>query len=246
MDVDLDHAGVRRHLDDVHTRIVGRAIALHLQRQPKGFRAFLQCGDQLQIIFELFNRRHEHAEHAIARLNRHSRAHRADDEIGGYGGFGLARFCDRVMLTQLLRVGQGAARLGGVLRVDVGIVLGRNPRQRLHRQAEADGGIAGHQEQAPATGLPQLADPARAILRVPALHGEHIARRFQQAALKRAQHARALLGVFDLGIHRVDVFRQAAFFKHPMGGVFKGGQNKLGADANAFGKIHRECLRVLD
>ena len=246
MDVDLYHAGVGRDLDDVHARIVGRTVAFHLQRQAKGFCAFLQCGDQLQIIFELLNGGHEHAENAIARLNRHSGAHSADDEIGGHGGFRLARFCDGVMLAQLLRVGQGAARLGGVLRVDVGIACGGYPRQRLHRQAEADGGIAGHQEQAPASGLPQLADPARTILRVPALNGEHIAGRFQQPALERAQHARALFGVFDLGIHRVDVFRQAAFLQHPMGGVFKGGQNKPGADAKAFGEIHRERLRVLD
>ena len=50
MDIDLDHAGIGRHLDDVDARIGRRGIALDMHRQTEVARRHLDGGDEFEII----------------------------------------------------------------------------------------------------------------------------------------------------------------------------------------------------
>ncbi len=61
MDVDLDHAGIRRDANDVHARIDRRRVALDLHRQPDFFGCGLSGRDQFEIILEPLDRRQKHA-----------------------------------------------------------------------------------------------------------------------------------------------------------------------------------------
>ena len=104
--------------------------------------------------------------------------------------------------------------------MDIGILRWRHVRQRAERHAEADRGIAGDQENLAAAGAPSLADPAASVgLGVPGLHGKDIAGRGRQAALEDLGDAGALFRVLQLGIGRIDIFRQAAFLDDPFGRV---------------------------
>ncbi len=81
MDIDLDDAGIGRHLDHVDARIVGRRIALDVDGALFSRAAALDRGEQFEIIVELRDRRHEHADLAVARLDRQRRAHGAFNRL---------------------------------------------------------------------------------------------------------------------------------------------------------------------
>ena len=61
MNVDFDHAGVRRNANDIHARIDRGRVALDLHRKPDFFRRRLSGGDQFEVILEPLDRRQEHA-----------------------------------------------------------------------------------------------------------------------------------------------------------------------------------------
>ena len=77
MDIHLDHAGVGRHLDDIEARVDRRLITLDMQWQAGLLGRLLHRGEQFEIMFELFHRRHEHAERPVARLDGQRGAHAA-------------------------------------------------------------------------------------------------------------------------------------------------------------------------
>ena len=139
MHIDLDDAGVRRHLDDVDARILRRRIALNMHRTIGGLRRQFDHGEQFEIILHALDRRHEGAQDAVARLDGERRAHGAGD-----GRFRRLlrqrRTGGRAIAVQdLFGIGQGAANFSWVLRRDVGIGVRRDVRQGAQRQAEADG-----------------------------------------------------------------------------------------------------------
>ena len=61
MDVDFDHAGVRRDANDVHARIDRGRVALDLHRKSDFFGRGFGGGDQFEIVLEPLDRRQEHA-----------------------------------------------------------------------------------------------------------------------------------------------------------------------------------------
>ena len=158
MDVDLDDAGIGRHLDDLEPRVVRRRIAFDMQGKAELPGGRFDLRDQLEIVLELRHRRHEHAEHAVARLDRQRRAHRAfDDRLLAKPGLRRRR-CARSGLA-----GTAPARNPGARdapRADPADGCAeprrRQMRQRGHRQSQADGRVARHQEKAPAAQLPTL------------------------------------------------------------------------------------------
>ena len=81
MDVDLDDAGVGRDPDDIEARIGRRGVALDVDGKPGFLGGGLDRGDEFEIILDPFERRHEHAKHAVARLDGHGRAYRAFDAL---------------------------------------------------------------------------------------------------------------------------------------------------------------------
>ena len=76
VDVDLDHARIGRHLDDADARIVRGRIALQTDRNAKLRGGRFGGGEKLEIVLEPLDRRHEHAQLAVARLDRERGANR--------------------------------------------------------------------------------------------------------------------------------------------------------------------------
>jgi hypothetical protein len=72
-------------------------------------------------------------------------------------------------------------------------------RQRAERQPKADRRIARHQKKSAAPRLPELADPAAARLRAPALHRQDIAGGCREMPFELTHDARALDGSSILG-----------------------------------------------
>ena len=79
MDVDLDHAWVRRDLDDVDARIDRWRIALDVHGEPGLAGRLLDRGDEGGEIERIAERRQEHAQLTVARLDRERGAHGAVD-----------------------------------------------------------------------------------------------------------------------------------------------------------------------
>ena len=75
MHIDLDDAGIGRHLDDVEARIGRGLIAFDMDRLAEFGGGGFDRGEQLDVIVEPFDRRHEHAELAVAWLDRKRGAH---------------------------------------------------------------------------------------------------------------------------------------------------------------------------
>ena len=142
MDIDLDHPRVRRHLDDVDARIARRGVTLEAKGQTELLGQNFHQGDQLEIVLGGLNRRHEHMQPPLARLEDHGGAHIARRgppllRRAGGGPGGVAKGL----------VGwQGIAGLERITGLDVRIVLRRQLRQAAQRQAETGCGRAGRQE----------------------------------------------------------------------------------------------------
>ena len=75
MDVHLDDAGVRRHLDDAEPRIGRRLIAFDVHRQAELSRRRLDHGEELEIIGQGLQRGHEDAQASVPHLDAQRRAH---------------------------------------------------------------------------------------------------------------------------------------------------------------------------
>ena len=101
MDVDFDDAGVGRHLDAIDARVERRRIALDADGKLLLARDRFDRAEQFEIIVEFRRRRHEDAQHAVARLDGQGGAHRA------FGG-------ELFDLRLLFRAGLRHARLGGI------------------------------------------------------------------------------------------------------------------------------------
>ena len=130
------------------------------------------------------------------------------DEAAAFGDLGM-------------EIGQGAAHLGRVGGVGIGVMRRRDMRQRPQRQAEADGAVTGHQEQLAAPGFPQLRLPFRRLA-LPALDRQHIARGLVQPTVEDAGIAGAVLGVLQLGVLGRDVGGKVRFFQDPFRRILEG------------------------
>ena len=213
MDVDFDHAGIGRHLDDVDARIVRRRIAFDVHRRRQfGGRRFDRA-QQFEIIGRGFGRRHEHAQPAVARLDRERRAHGTVDR----------QFLFDVLLALPVRILRAARDERLLRRIRIGrFVLAGQRRQRCERIGRRhDRRVRRRRPTAAnpaADGNPPASRPDRvgrvrrasssvrnanaADRRVPALHRQHVAGRRVQAAPEHARQARALFRVVELGIER--------------------------------------------
>ena len=255
MDVDLDHAGIGGHLDDVDARIVGRPIAFDLDRGLEIGRRRLDRRDELEVVLESLQRRNEHAHVAVAGLDGESGANRGvavagvarrlrrlgwAPRHGGGAGEPLVR-----ALEQDLRLGQFAARHEGVDRAGMRPVDRREIGQRIKRQAEAYRGVARNKKQPPAPQLPDFAEPARMRRRVRGLDWQHVAGRRRDPPLELAHELRALDWIVDLGIGGVEVRRPCALVDHPLDRVFERRHDMIGRDAEPRRDALPELLRAV-
>ena len=183
VDVDLDHARVGGDLQQLEAGIARRRVAFeHHPQAQLGGRGF-HCGQQLQVGFELLQRRHEHIQMLalaavagfagwpvgalwVAGFNAQGGAHQPGGRFAALRNpHRAARLLRRVRLAQYLGAGQGRA---GGLRVGFGArraVGRRGPRQRIERQPVAHGRVAGYEVEALLAQQPRPAAPAPAALR---------------------------------------------------------------------------------
>ena len=75
--VDLDDAGVRRHLDHVQPRVARRLVTFEVNRQVELGARVLDGREQIEVVLELGHGRHEDAQMPVARLDGDGRARRA-------------------------------------------------------------------------------------------------------------------------------------------------------------------------
>ena len=149
VNVDLDHAGIGGDLDNLDTRIVRRGVTFDVNLKLHVLGGRFHYRNQFEIVLELLHRRHERTENAVADLN-------------GQRGADTALSAGLLLLNELAwsTIRQRSAvehrRLSGrlgwrrcgvehrqrfaffcrVLLDNVGIILRRNPLQRIHRQPQ--------------------------------------------------------------------------------------------------------------
>ena len=98
--------------------------------------------------------------------------------------------------AQLVRPGQGREFFQRIRRVDVGIVGAADPGNRIQRQAQTDGRIAGNEEEAFLAQKPRTTCPGRPALRATA-EGEHVTDDFLEALIEDSGQARAFFFFFE-------------------------------------------------
>ena len=257
MHVDLDDAGIGRHLDDAQPRVGRRQVAFDVHRQVELGGGRLDRRQQLQIVLEPFDRRHEHAEPAVARLDRKRGAHR--DRCGrrlrhrrnvvSATAPAAARNCrhwSRRPATNCCGSGKRLALGERIGRHQMRLVGRRDIGQRIERQAEADRRVAGQQEQPPPAKLPHFADPAAARLRGPALHRQHVAGRHDRCrSNSRMMRARSI-GSSILGSAGSMLAGSSPSLSIRSAGSSKAGMHVLGGDAEPGGEALGEPVRVVD
>ena len=222
VDVDLDHAGIGRDLDDREARIVGGLVALDMDRLADALRGAFQMPDEVEILVHPLQRRHEHAQHAVARLDRQRGAHRHALDAGAVRPvFPLGERCAGLG-------GQVAAGLHRVLRVVIGVGIRRYVGKRAERQAEAHRRVAGAQVGAAAAEGPGFRDPGAAIVHREIGERQHVADGGVEAAPEHALEPRVGLRAAGLGRRGRDVDRQLALAALPVDRVLVGREDEAG------------------
>ena len=105
------------------------------------------------------------------------------------------------------RVGQRRARRERISRTEIGIIRRPDMGQRLQRQAEAHGRIAGEEKQPSAARAPNLAQPSGLRLRRPALDRQHEALGHVEPLIEHPRHPRAFFRIGQSGIAGIDIRR---------------------------------------
>lgn len=253
MNIDLDDAGIRGDADDVDALVLRRRITFDMDGKLELGGGVFGGGDQLEIILDAFDRWHEDAEPAVARLDRHG---------GAYGAAKLAeRLFDPAAIALVGMEGgfrHGPAgryedirqrfardrRIGGV---DIRVTRRGNIGQRAERQAVSDRTVARDKEDLAAAGAPFLADPDPCFgcLGVPCLNRKDVTGRGREAAGEDAGDAVALLRILQLRIGRIDIFGKAAFLDDPVGRIFIGRLHHVRLDRQLLCDRRQELFGIL-
>ena len=240
MNVDFDHAGIRRHLDHLDAGIERRRVALDMDLELHLFGGGLHRGDQFQIVFQLLHLRHEGAQDAVADFNRHRGTHAAGPDL-----LLLHLLVRRALGMRGVIDRQRLARLQGILLDHVGIVILRDMRQRGDRQPQPERRIARREKQIAAPQLPALAAPA-GVGGVPALDRQHETARHIEPALEHPRHPGALFEIGQFRIAGRDVRRQAGFLLLPVFRILERRQDEFGGNAKSGGSGFGKALGLPD
>ena len=129
----------------------------------------------------------------------------------------------------------------------VRIVALAHPGQRIQRQAQAHGRVAGHQVHALIAKKPRASFPLRCARHCSLchFHGQHIAHHRVQFLLEDAAQSGALHRVVQLRIKRIDVDGQAALAPQVVPNVFIGALHVLRGDAELGSQGLREALGIV-
>ena len=145
-----------------------------------------------------------------------------------------------------LSASQWWPRLERVARLLRGMAVRLYPRQRRHRQAQANRRIAGSQEHVLGAQHPQATLPDAAFAFGDALQRQHEADRLVEAAFEDSADAFAFFGVRQFRVRRIDVDRQASFAPQVVAGVFVGGRNVVAVGGQSLRQRLGELLGLRD
>ena len=209
LDVDLDHAGIGRHLDDLDARIVRRRDSpRHAPAICSLLGGRLHRRDQFEIVLQLLDRRHEDAEHAVADLDRRSPCAPASASARAVR-FLRSGVRGSPLLQRRVSFGPASvpARLHRILLDDVGIVSSAGYAAAKTAAAAADGESPGIRNRSAAPQFPALALPARRVVACASSAGSaaRIPLALSRPRVEHPRHARALFGIGQLGIAGIDV-----------------------------------------
>ena len=239
LDVDLDHAGIGRHLDHLDARIVRRRIALdmHLHLQFLGGR--LDRRDQFEIILQLLDRRHEGAQHAVADFDRHRGAHRRLALLLPPASALRSRLRRRDRPARRAAPADPARRCRDIL-----------PAERIRSEPigsrRPSGESPGDQEQIAAPQLPALAAPAPGCALAIAFQ-RWIGSTKPLGAFSPCSNTRAMRerssGSDSFESAGSTLAGSAGFLLHPVRGVLVGRQHVVGTEPESLARCLRRSAR---
>ena len=224
MDIDLDHAGIGRDLQQAEARVRGRRVTLQDHGLLQSGRDRLDLGDQFDKVFEPRERRQKDMEPARAGLD--TKRGMDDLPIG-------ALPWPAVFLGRLAERGAGGKGIEFRLIIDL---LRQAPGQRVQGQAHPQRRIAGQQQQMPAFERPAAALPVTAASGGLIFQRQGIARDPVEAPLEYVPQALPLQRVGQFIIGRVQVFRQAPLAPQIIQRVFISGHDPAFRNTQRLGQ----------
>ena len=233
--VDFDDAGIGRHLDHTQARIARRLVAFEVNRQVELRARVLDGREQVEVVLELGDGRHEHAQPPVARLDRDRRARmgaRRRELRRRPLAPRLALLAAQERLALRERVRQRLVLDERIAFNDMRILRRRQKPQRRQRQTKTERRIARHDEQlararAPELGAPPLRGRGRGV---PALHGQHVADGLVQASFEDAREPRARHGIFEAIGGRIEILGQLAFLPDEVPRILVGRHGRDGIE----------------
>ena len=235
MDVDLDDTRVRGDRQAPQAMIVRRLVTFHDHRHLQFGGGGLDRADQIQIMLQVRQRRHEHVQTAVPGFH----AQRRVDAFAGQTRRRVAAV-HRLLLKPrrcggsgnefaktprhfVVDIAQFRTRFEGAARRFVVAQFARHPGQRLQRQAVTHGRIARQQEHVAVAERPGGGLPAAIAVVVPPLQRQCVASYLVQSALEQPAQALAFQRVLELAVEHVDVFRQGTLFPQVVIDIFETG-----------------------
>ena len=147
MDIDLDDPRIRRHLQILQATVGRRRIAFDPHGQGQGGRRVFDRRDQLEVILQSLQGRHEQVQPAVARLDTDRRPHHVGSRLAA------SRRCGRLGRGQRQLRGRRRRRRGraatGVLRLERGWA-GTDGWRRRQGLPKVDGLVVRQRFQRPA------------------------------------------------------------------------------------------------
>ena len=213
MDVDLDDAGVRRHLQLAKARVGRRLVALQHHRDAQLRGGLLHRGQQVQEVLEVGQRRQEHVDETLADLHAQRRRHVPGVAAMLLGHRLRGRRPRRGPVAQLQRRALGE-RIGRRLRLLVRRLQARQrqaqPQRRIARQQ-----VQALAAQAPACGAPRAAAAPPGVER----ERQHVAAHAGEALAEARREAPPIQPVVQVRLHRILARRQAPLLQQQLGRV---------------------------
>ena len=208
MHVDFDHAGVGGDVEHPDARIARRRVALDHDRLPLLRRRRLDARQQLHVVFEPRERRHEHMQVPVAHFDAQCRL----DHVLGRHRFepGRAR---RPALGERRRGRKVPAWSKGIDRGFLLDVFGQHIGQRRERQPESERRIAGKKVESFAPDRPRTAAPGlpRFAIRARRTQRKHESGRSIESLQQQPGKPCALVRLREIGGERVRIRRKRCF-----------------------------------
>ncbi len=248
--VDLDDAGVRRHLDHVQPRVARRLVTFEVNRQIELGARVLDGREQIEVVLELGHGRHEYAQMPVARLDGDGRAR----------GTARRRPLRPSVLAPLPALspckngcrsgcgsGSGSCSTNGSAGTMCGYCDGGRWISDCSGKRNPSGESPGTRNSLPARVVHRSLAQRRVGggRRVPALHGQDVTDGLAQAPLEDARKPRARHRIVEAVRGRVEILGQLLFLADEMPRILVRRRGRFGVELQAQRHSFQELPRVL-